>query len=323
MDRLHHYLPALALAEPRRYRNITLTPICAVRPTAPDYLTLGAALASRRARIQTHGTRAQAPGARLHNTGDRPLLLLEGEALSGATGDHVLEHSLLVAPRESMTLALIPLEQRANQPTPTQLTPAGQLLFASARARSAARITARLFGEPATPPHPRALCEDIALKLTRMDCHDSHPPLGALYDDYAEFIGQYISALPPQPDQIGAIIAINERICGLELFAHPATLRELLPRIIASYALDAIECLSFKRRRAPLDAPGTLLDALTGAPVMSQPLHPGSELLRLTVPGLSGGGLLVDGRLLHLHVYRNPFPAQPEPPPNIAPQLNG
>ncbi|RNE91196.1 ARPP-1 family domain-containing protein [Marichromatium sp. AB31] len=324
MDRLHHHLPALALGDPLHHLNIGLTPICDPRPSAPDHLTLSAAIKTGQAHLQTHDARAQSPGARLDNQSTRPLLLLEGESLSGAARDQVLDHSLLVPPRSTIGLALSPLGRSSAQQPGNRPRSSGQLLFASARARSAARLSTRLFGEPPYPGRPQELWEEVAHKRARMDCDDpARPGLEALYDEYAEFIAQYVAALPPRPDQIGAILAINGRVCGFELFAHPAILHELLPRIIASYALDAIECLNFTLRRPRTENPGTLLDALSSAPVMSLPLGADSELLRLAAPGLSGGALIAEGRLLHLHAYRSPFPAQPEEPPSAPPQLNG
>ena len=53
-------------------------------------------------------------------------------------------------------------------------------------------------------------------------------------------LDDYVGGLPHVRDQVGGVFAIDGRVLGLELMDHPATMRKLLPKLIRSYALDAI-----------------------------------------------------------------------------------
>ncbi len=66
----------------------------------------------------------------------------------------------------------------------------------------------------------------------------------AIADAYAHFsvsVEEYVQAFKTSATQVGACFAINGRIRGIELFDVSDTCTKLMPKLISSYALDAIE----------------------------------------------------------------------------------
>ena len=61
------------------------------------------------------------------------------------------------------------------------------------------------------------------------------------YEHFSVSLEEYVQAFKTSATQVGACFAINGRIRGIELFDVSDTCGKLMPRLIRSYALDAIE----------------------------------------------------------------------------------
>ena len=54
-------------------------------------------------------------------------------------------------------------------------------------------------------------------------------------------LDEFVAAFTPVERQVGAVFFVNGRAAGLELFDAPRTWRTLAPKLIRSYALDALD----------------------------------------------------------------------------------
>ena len=104
------------------------------------------------------------------------------------------------------------------------------------------------------------------------------------------------------PGQIGAVFALGREIVGADLFDRPRTLAGLLPKLAASYALDALEETSAD---APPPVP-VVAAWLESAARAGAEIHPPVGLgrdLRLSGPKLSGAALEYNGAAVHLSLF--------------------
>ena len=87
------------------------------------------------------------------------------------------------------------------------------------------------------------------------------------------------------------------------MFDRRSTLTALLPKLVRSYAVDALEVA--EGTAAPPDGglAAAFFDAAASANVSSHPALGLGTDIRLTGPGLAGGGLVVEDGLVHLAVF--------------------
>ena len=96
------------------------------------------------------------------------------------------------------------------------------------------------------------------------------PCLKACRDDLRD----YLNAIPNSDGQVGAVYAIGDSLVGIEVFDSDATFKKLAGKLLASYALDAMElnqlgeppapvrCVPSSNRCAPRRASGQRRSAL-------------------------------------------------------------
>jgi ARG/rhodanese/phosphatase superfamily protein len=146
--------------------------------------------------------------------------------------------------------------------------------------------------------------EDIDRKADRLQAASATRSMAAMYQRHAAPIEEYVHGLPATEGQTGAIFAVNGEIAGMDLFDSPATLSKLLPKVVRSYALDALDApvngASAQTRAAAVE----FLQAVEHAEEQRFPAIGMGEEIHLSGDGLAGAALVVEGRVIHLAAFR-------------------
>jgi len=134
----------------------------------------------------------------------------------------------------------------------------------------------------------------------------------AVFDQHAGFIDRCVDACRPVDGQVGALFSIDGRVVGLDLFDRESTLRTLLPKLVRSVAVDALDVSqgpthSRKRRVAhPLRAALAAQQFLAVTSAAPQHVSPGvgiGEDVRLSARGIAGAALVANGGVVHLSAF--------------------
>jgi hypothetical protein len=312
MSVVSEYLSAVTPGEPVTYRNLTLFPLLGDGPAEPDYLLLDAALAAGQARVTEVSDAGSVPELAFDNHGDRSVLLLDGEELVGAKQNRILNLSVLAPPGKRTVIPVSCVEAGRWQALSAELTSARRAHFAGGRARKAAQVSASLRSLGSPRGDQSAVWADIESKAGRMGAKSATSAAAALYETHRGSLDDYLGAFSAVPAQRGAVFVLNGRVLGLDLFDSPATLDALLPKLVESCALDALDALGDEPADTPeQDGPGIVQRFLAsvGAADLQrfQAIGEGQDL-RISRPGLSGGALVKDVRVIHLCAFETADP---------------
>ena len=99
------------------------------------------------------------------------------------------------------------------------------------------------------------------------------------------------------------MFAIGDKIEGLELFDCAETLADMLPKLIRSYAIDAIETVEAHRRNPGSVSADAFISQLVHAEVETYPAVGLGTEVRMSAPGVIAGGLVADERVVHLAAF--------------------
>jgi hypothetical protein len=299
---LRDALAHLRSGEPLRHGPLTVVPLTAGPGPEPDWLTLteaGAAVI-----IEEVSQAGQVPTLRVTNTADRPVLLLDGEELVGAKQNRVLNTSVLVARGARLDIPVSCVEQGRWAYKSARFAAAGASLYASARAKKAARVSESL---RARGGHASDQGEVWAAMSSMAAAHQVESPTGAMrdfYERYEQDIAAARATLAPQPGQAGALVFLGTRWIGLDLLASPGLFARAWPRLCAGYAAEAVGA---KGKEAAEPDPRVVLARLRRAPVEDAPAVGLGREHRMAGGHVAGAALVVDDLVAHLMA----FPAPP------------
>ena len=138
------------------------------------------------------------------------------------------------------------------------------------------------------------------MKAATMQVASDTDAMSDIFYKEAATIDSFVEAFPAQPMQVGALFLIGGEIAGMDVFDHPSVLGKLLPKLVRSYALDAIEMERKDADGASAKLVERFIEKVAGSEVLELPAVGLGVDQRLNTEGLSGGALVVDGRLIHM-----------------------
>jgi len=312
MTEINNALNNISVGEAQHFANLQITPLLAKAAGAADYLTLSEAQALGLTVVTEISESGSVPTLLLSNAADQAVFLLDGEELIGAKQNRILNLSLLVPAHASLHIPVSCVEQGRWSHSSSEFASAERTFFSKGRARKAARVSENLRDAGVRHSDQGEVWGDIADKMCSMDVESGTHAIADAYEHFSVSVEEYVQAFKTSTNQVGACFAINGRIRGIELFDVSDTCGKLMPKLIRSYALDAIE------ERHESAANGTqsveeFIQSVAVAPADSFDALGEGEDLRIRSITIAGGALAARDRVVHLCAFSQAVEAGSRP----------
>jgi len=306
MTPLKNTICLLGIGGPIAFENLTMFPLIGEDAGRGDYLTLDEALARKLVRITEVSESGSVPELRFVNESDRKVLLMDGEELVGAKQNRTLNISILAAAHSTLPLPVTCVEAGRWAHASAEFASAERTHYAAGRAQKHASVSNSLNTSGGRSADQGQVWADIDAKARRMSTTSATHAMAAMYEQNVSSVEQFVEALPAQARQRGALFAIGNEIIGCDLFDSAVTLSKLLPKMVRSYALDAVDRHSAGSGAAQTPRAADVrafLDRIAAAETTQFPAIGLGEDVRLQAAGIAGGALVVEDVVVHLGAF--------------------
>ena len=148
-----------------------------------------------------------------------------------------------------------------------------------------------------------AIWDAVSAKADALGCASDTMAMHDLFEARTRDLERYTGAFRTEPRQRGAVVAVDGKVVGLELFDSSVAFARYFEKLVRSYAMDAIETSNGKHLAPSGEEVRRFLDSLTSASAERFAALGEGEDIRLSGAGIEGGALAADGRLVHLAGY--------------------
>lgn len=297
-------LERVRIDAPGEFQNLTIFPLLNGGAREPGYLTLDEALALGRVRITEVSEGGSVPQLKFVNEGERRVLLLDGEELIGAKQNRILNLTILAPASSTIIIPVSCVEAGRWSHRTAEFSTAPRAHYARGRSMKMGQVSAAMVLTGARHSDQGEVWADIDAKAARLNTRSATHAMADIFEEHGARIEDYVRAFAAAENQVGAMFAINGDIIGFDLFDCAPTLRKLLPKLVRSYALDAIEVQTSKSAEAGRDHAEQLLHELTAAEARRFPAIGVGEDVRIDGPRLTAAALVADERVVHLSAFR-------------------
>ena len=305
MNILSRTLDPLEILPARTFGGLTVFRLIADRkaPGPRSYRTLDEAIAAGTARVTEVGRAGHVPELCFVNEGDLAVLLVDGEELAGAKQNRILNLTILCPPRKTIVIPVSCVEAGRWRHRSDVSIPEQHVMVAAARGMKAARVSASLASTGLPRTDQGEIWAHVANLLNKHHVASATSEMREVYRQSGARLDEYVAAFPAVDGQVGAIFALGADVRGVELFDDPDTLRALLPKIVRSWALDALDLASTTHEVPGAEAARGYLDRIAGATVEEHASVGLGRDVRILGHRLTGGALVHDDRLVHLCAF--------------------
>jgi hypothetical protein len=285
-------------------RNLSVVPLLSHEDREVEYLTLDEALAGAWAEVFEVSEAGQVSQLKVAVKGDRPVLLIDGEELIGAKQNRVLNLTILVPANSATAIPVSCVESGRWQRRSRGFASSPHAHFAEGRAARSRQVTSSLMDGGGRRSDQGDVWRRVEEKSARFNVASDTSAMSALFDKVGGSLDDFVSAFSPGEHQVGAVFFINGRPVGLDLFDAASTWRKLSPKLVRSYAVDALD----RDGREPLQKPSAevptqFASAVASSPSSAFPAAGEGEDVRLTGAEIAGAALVARGRVIHVSAF--------------------
>ncbi len=298
---------AVRIGEPMVHRNLTVFPLFASHVIAPDYLTLDEALEQKCATVTEVSEGGSVPELKFVNSGSRRIFLLDGEQLIGAKQDRILNLSIMVAGGVTIIIPVTCVEAGRWRHRTRHFSSGKSVYYAEGRARKMSQVSESMRTTGRRRSDQGRVWDDISEKSARFRVVSETSAMSDIYERESERLQDYIARFSVLEGQSGAVFAIDGKIVGLDLFDSAETLKKLLPKLLHSYGLDALDRAgsrsSKEEKRCTSADVEAFLDSMSEAKTEEFPAVGEGADIRISGRNITGAALAVDDRIIHLSAF--------------------
>lgn len=300
---LNHFLGQLRPGEPWTRDNLTLIPISTEIGKAPAYYVLLDEAVKRTTlelrEINEHGRVNEILAI---NTGEKPVLILDGEELIGAKQNRLINTTLLIPALTKLVIPVSCVESGRWQYMGSVFAASQAFGYSRLRRQKTVQVTANLLEDASFAADQHAVWSEIERKQVSLGARSPTSAMHAIYANYEEELQRYMKSLQPQAGQIGLMVFVNGRFNCLDILGHPETLGKVWQKLLRSYAMEAVEAKGEQRDKSAIN-PVEILDDLHKIPAKFYKSPGDGTDFRLQNDRYIGAGLIDRDQILHFSAF--------------------
>ena len=308
---LRRTLDAVEIGKPHKQDRLTVWPVTGGRKSA-GYDLLDEAINAGTARVTEVGT-GSVPELSFVNEGARPVLLADGEELLGAKQNRSLNLTILAPAKASITVPVSCMEagrwhydrEHDSDSGKPEFFSSDHLMSASIRGTRMRDVSASLRTSRGRTRRSNqgTVWEDIGALAHSLDTSSATSALNDSFEHYSTNLDDFARSLRAPDGACGAVFAISGGAYGLDIFDAQSTFEALYPKLVRSWAIDAIAA-SRQKRSPHTEAlnPRLVLDRLARRRCEAYPaVGLGTDIrLEQKYSRLGGAALVHEQAIVHL-----------------------
>ena len=312
------YLSVIKLGGVKMLDNLAMVPVFHPENHDPDYITLAEGLETSLLEVEELEGGAQVNDVLLRNKSDQHALLFEGEELVGAKQNRILNVSIFVKPSQKQQIPVSCVERgrwhhQHTEPDGQRFNVANRMHYAQGRKMENRAVSQNLESRKVFRGDQSSVWSDIDRKLDRIEADSDTDASAAMYEASASDLETFVKKFQPEAKQIGSLFLVDGKVAGLEIFSSEKTHSQVLPRIVRSYGLDAIDTDRSRRRSGNKwvgpntdevqDATREFLDNLQQSWTKQFEGLGLGQNVRFKDDNITGGALIHEDKVLHLCAF--------------------
>jgi len=249
MDKsVESYLLGMELGEGSSFENMTVFELLRAQNGGPEYITLREALEKGVFSVTEVSEGGSVPELMVVNEGAEPVLLLDGEELRGAKQNRILNTTILVAPKSAIKVPVSCVEHGRWSYQEREFKESGNVMHREMRALNVRRVSESLRSEKRFRSDQGEIWSKVAEMAGEMAVPTSTGAMRDVYLAKEVDLESYVKSFRLAGGQRGILVFVDGRPAGMDFVSRDAAFAALFPKLIKSYAMEAM-LLTERRKR--------------------------------------------------------------------------
>ena len=180
------------------------------------------------------------PELKVINMGDKDILLLDGEELTGAKQNRVLNTTVLIGAKSEVIIPVSCTEQGRWSYTSHEFKDSDVMMAYNIKRKKARSVMMNIRTTGTYRSNQSEVWDDIEDLSRNAGVHSRTSAMKDVFESKEKDINDYIKAFNVQVDQNGLMVFINGELMGFDVISSKSAYSVLHPKLIKSSAIEAI-----------------------------------------------------------------------------------
>lgn len=299
---LKDYLSRIEIGETQQFKNITVVPLFYAGAGTVDYLTLKEALDKKAISINEVSAGGSVPELVVDVNDDINVLILDGEELSGAKQNRILNTSVLLWGRSKTTVPVSCTEQGRWHHVSKSFHDSGHVANHPMRMAKQLSVSHSLRAKQGFRSDQHGVWAGVSeLQIKAKVISPTHA-MRDVYESKKSELDEYLKMFEHKPGQRGMLVFINGEVAGLDIVSRDSAYRIYHDKLLRSYCIDAVYCSRQDNREPGPGRAKQFLESVAGCTESKYKSVGRGDDHRFEGKGITGAALAVEGEVLHMAV---------------------
>jgi len=305
MDKdIEKYLKSFEFGELRHFKNMAVFPLLTSLDDSPEYLTLKEALDKHLLTITEVSQEGSVPDLKVTNKSEVPVLLLDGEEVVGAKQNRVLNTTILLKAKSETVIPVTCTEQGRWEYTSREFSDSGTVMIPKLRVMKSHSVSHTLEDSQQFRSDQGTVWTGIDEMAEESETRSQTRAMRDIFQAKLSDLDEYLKAFPSVPHQKGLFTFIDEKVVGFDFISLESAYTKLHPKLVKSYALEALIRREQKRESPEKEKAGQFLnEALDSEEKKYDSVSQGQDY-RFEGKEVVGSALKVGKKVIHLAFFR-------------------
>lgn len=301
---IREHLEGIQFGEVQVHNHVAVIPMISANGAGPDYLTMKEALEGQFLTVTEVTEGGQVPKLKVINRGEKPVLLLDGEELSGAKQNRVLNTTILLRESSETIIPVSCTEHGRWSYRSAHFEESGHIMSAKLRRIKNASVHENLKSMRAFASDQGAVWDEIAIQARMNKVSSVTGAMKEILEAKQEDLDAFLEHLPIVDDQNGLIVLVNGEVVGLDRVSRAAAFGLLHPKLIRSYVMEALTEKPAIAKETPRDRADEFLKKMLQCKEQKFASVGYGQDYRYEEKRLVGSALVHDNTVIHMAFFQ-------------------
>lgn len=220
--------------------NLAVIPLFLDGNGGPSYITLKEALDMGTFIVTEISEGGNVPELKVINKGDIPVILLDGEELSGAKQNRVLNTTVLIAGMSETVIPVSCTEHGRWSYTSSEFRDSDLIMAYNIKRKKARSVMRNVRETGRYASDQGEVWDDIQAMSSNAKVHSSTGAMKDVFESREKDLDDYLNAITMMPEQRGMMVMINGVLMGFDVLSSDTAYAKLHQKLLKSCAIEAL-----------------------------------------------------------------------------------
>ena len=242
------YLMEMELGAGHSFENMTVFELLRPQNGGPEYITLREALERGAFTVTEVSEGGSVPELMVANKGDVAVLLLDGEELRGAKQNRILNTTILVAPKSTVKVPVSCVEHGRWSYQSREFLESGNVMHREMRMLNVQKVSESLRSARQFRSDQGEIWDKVAELGRDMEVPSVTGAMRDVYEAKGADLDGYLKSFRLAGGQKGILVFVDGQPAGLDFVSRDPAFAMLFPKLIKSYAMEAMLVTERRKR---------------------------------------------------------------------------